>query len=476
MVDDSDVTRAMVVRLLQRAGFETSTATDGVVGVLEAMRNPPDIVVSDLEMTTLDGSQLARCLKTDPATRHLPVIILTSHEEARARFWSLETGADAYLIKGGDPGELVTTVERLLAAAPKPDGRAGTGLPDGPLDVLARVVRALDDNLLESVLSQSLLAAAAGAASLEDAVRAVLDALARVVDCHALAVALESPAEVVVFVSTPAASSADSVSRLATLLGNAVGLTSPDDLRLVELGPASGGGPDLPLDGLVMIPLPARSASAILGLIPRRPREWAHHAEGLVQRVVHPLGLALDNAHLSDRLRDLSAHDGLTRLLNHRTIFERLREEVERSNRYGGELSILLADIDHFKQVNDGYGHPVGDSVLRRVATALRQDLRACDALGRYGGEEFLAVLPSTPLAGASGVAERMRCLVEDARTELSGGDLIQVTASFGVASLAELDPPGRAEDLVNLADRRLYAAKRAGRNRVTSIGGTPEP
>jgi two-component system, cell cycle response regulator len=470
LVDDSDITRAVVARILQRAGHETVLASDGAQGALMAIQNRPDIVVSDLEMPMLDGCQLARMLKSDPATRHLPVVILTSHQEARSRYWSLKTGVDAYVIKESDPEELIATVNRLLNGSGPVTIEPIADHPEDPMGVLVRVVKALDASLLEATLSNAILADAGGAESLEHAVRAVLGTLAQVVDAEALGVAFADKCEVTCLASLPRPLAPPAGWLLASALADRLGPHRDEDVTLTLLGSEVADGSALSLDALVALPLPSREASAILGIVPRSPRDYARLTAPLVEKVVPHVALALDNARLADRLREMSARDGLTRLLNHRTIFERLGEEVDRAARYGGSLAVALADIDHFKRVNDAHGHTVGDTVLRVVAAALRTNLRTCDALGRYGGEEFLAVLPSTDVAGAVRVAERMRRLLSRARVP-GGGSIgrIRVTASFGVACLGELPVGSRVEQLIDLADRRLYLAKHRGRNRVVA-------
>ncbi len=163
-------------------------------------------------------------------------------------------------------------------------------------------------------------------------------------------------------------------------------------------------------------------------------------------------------------LSDLAATDGLTGLKNRRAFQERLGAECETARRHGTPLSLLLLDVDHFKQYNDAYGHPAGDAVLKQVADLLRQTTRDCDYAARYGGEEFVVILPQTSQANAIKAAERCRVFVEAA-----AWDCHAVTASFGVATLSLDNPDG--ESLVAAADRALYAAKYNGRNQVISAG-----
>ena len=161
--------------------------------------------------------------------------------------------------------------------------------------------------------------------------------------------------------------------------------------------------------------------------------------------------------------------DPLTKVYNRRYLDRRLDEEVARSKRYSLELSVFMLDIDHFKRVNDSYGHQAGDVTLIALGKLIKADLRDLDMVYRYGGEEFLIICTNTPIKGATLVAERLRHLIESHPIEISdgfgGNQIIQVTTSIGVASLsANIDSK---EKLVQAADNSLYRAKQEGRNRV---------
>ena len=164
-------------------------------------------------------------------------------------------------------------------------------------------------------------------------------------------------------------------------------------------------------------------------------------------------------------LRDQASHDHLTGLWNRRMILSHLTAEMSRSRRGGKPIAVMLADLDHFKAVNDTYGHPAGDALLREATVRIRSALRAYDAIGRYGGEEFLIVLPDTSTDAALIVAERARACVA-APMEV-GGVSMPLSVSLGVAStgpaLYETD------GLIQAADEALYRAKASGRNRVSS-------
>ena len=165
-----------------------------------------------------------------------------------------------------------------------------------------------------------------------------------------------------------------------------------------------------------------------------------------------------------EELRVQATRDGLTGLYNRTAVLQRLDEELARARRNGGDLSVLLLDVDHFKSVNDRHGHQAGDEVLRQLAATLSGTLRTYDSLGRYGGEELIAVLPGCGTAAAAAVAERMRAAASAAPVGTRAGP-VGVTVSIGAASLGA--GPLDAVTLVAHADAALYRAKQSGRNRV---------
>jgi len=174
--------------------------------------------------------------------------------------------------------------------------------------------------------------------------------------------------------------------------------------------------------------------------------------------------VALDNARLHRIVERQALIDGLTGLANRRQCEETLASELARLERFGGSLALVVADLDWFKDVNDRYGHPAGDAVLREFAALLQETLRNVDLAGRWGGEEFLLILPGTDLEGGAQVAERIRAALAGRIVLSAEGEPIPITASFGVASTP---PATTAAELFSAADAALYEAKRNGKNRV---------
>jgi diguanylate cyclase (GGDEF)-like protein len=184
-------------------------------------------------------------------------------------------------------------------------------------------------------------------------------------------------------------------------------------------------------------------------------------------------GEAVQRARLFDATERLATTDGLTGLTNHRTFQGRLDEHLQAAQRYGRKVSLILCDIDHFKSVNDTYGHPVGDQVLKGVAKVLAKEARTTDVVARYGGEEFAVVMPETDTAGALVIAERIRERIQKMVTETEQGPL-QVTMSLGVATFP-VDAAAKAA-LVERADGCLYHAKRHGRNQSVAACSLERP
>jgi diguanylate cyclase (GGDEF)-like protein len=176
---------------------------------------------------------------------------------------------------------------------------------------------------------------------------------------------------------------------------------------------------------------------------------------------------ALRNA--LEEVERLAITDSLTGLYNHRHLFELAGRELQRARRYQLPLSVMMVDIDEFKRVNDTYGHAMGDQVLQGIAECCRKELREVDVIGRYGGDEFVALLPETGLSAACQVAERLRKSIAERMIDTKAGR-ITVTASLGIAVLDDEHPT--PESLLDRADQALYVAKQNGRNRIWSQFG----
>jgi diguanylate cyclase (GGDEF)-like protein len=219
----------------------------------------------------------------------------------------------------------------------------------------------------------------------------------------------------------------------------------------------------LPFRSWMGVPLEAeKKVLGVISVASQRPQAFSEQDEEMLRALGQQLVGALEKA----RLYELATTDGLTGLLNASTVRAKLADIFTKTLATNGQMAVLMFDIDFFKKVNDTYGHEVGNEVLQHLSKLIRRRLRETDIAGRYGGEEFIVILPQTPVKGALDVAERLRQHIETHPIPTAAGEL-SITASFGVSYLPmpEVTTP---EKLVELADQALYASKRNGRNRVT--------
>jgi diguanylate cyclase (GGDEF)-like protein len=258
------------------------------------------------------------------------------------------------------------------------------------------------------------------------------------------------------------------LSSLSAILGRPLELC---DAAVVPSGGFAVRIPELPLAVVSSDHQTFREAeriliSELLGLV-RAASGGESRYEILERRMLSLQRENLDLIAKNRALSEVTARDTLTGLFNRGYVLEKIDSEMNRAVRHGSPMSFLMLDIDHFKQVNDTYGHPAGDEVLRSVGKLLRESCRIYDIPGRYGGEEFCILLPETKPVNTTAVAERIRNRL--AKTTLNVGEAnINVTASIGVAGL-ESPQEGLVSptSLIDRADRALYAAKSRGRNRV---------
>ncbi|MCP4902496.1 MAG: diguanylate cyclase [bacterium] len=465
VVDDSELTRTVLRRELTEAGFNVAEACDGAEGAAAALQTRPDVVVTDLEMPVMNGFQLSRLLKNDPSTAYIPIVILTSHTESASKFWGFDSGADAYVTKDEASSSLGGVLRHLVDASERPEVEE-EHLGAGAIDVLARVAQQLDAGLMEAKLLNRVLEIGVDKGGLVSAVRTLLALFDTFIDADLFAMAVLENESVRAHLYRPTDSKSGMGLREVTRFLKAT-LGAPDAVvEAVQIdGTLDDKEPDLKMEDAFRIDFALRQARGCLALWPRNAEEFEGLPKELLLKVLPPAGLVIDNVRLAEHLWELSTHDELTGLLNHRAIIAKLSEEMERRERYGSSCSVILGDVDKFKNINDTYGHPVGDVVLREVAKRLQLALRTTDAIGRYGGEEFLIVLPNSDDEHARQAARRLcEGLRNEAFEEIESGITIRVTASFGVASAEELAADASDRDLLSLADSRLYKAKSAGR------------
>ena len=248
-----------------------------------------------------------------------------------------------------------------------------------------------------------------------------------------------------------------------------------DPLYAVERDRWAREGVNVPTSSCIAIPFSMRAEQVgvfflrTLGDDPPLTQADSEFAQAVINAAVgaiekaHDLETAVRD---KDRLEKLASTDSLTGCINRRVLIERLTSELERARRYNLVLSVLLMDLDRFKEVNDTFGHLIGDSVLSQLGELLRREVRSADSVARYGGEEFVIVMPETSIEGAIVFADRLRERVASHNFGAAGAEPLWITISVGVASYPD-ERVTSAESFIALADQALYQAKRDGRNLV---------
>jgi diguanylate cyclase (GGDEF)-like protein/PAS domain S-box-containing protein len=219
------------------------------------------------------------------------------------------------------------------------------------------------------------------------------------------------------------------------------------------------------IHSMVCVPIESHgSVVGVINVISAAPDFFTSvHAERIVA-FAHQAAVAFENARLFERAEYLSLTDSLTELYNMRYFVNVARQEFERVQRNNRTLSVVMADIDHFKNVNDSHGHDMGDFALIEIAARIKNNVRTMDTIARYGGEEFIILMPETDLTAASQIAERIRRMIADNPID-NKGTAVSATLSLGVAEIEK--NMGSLDELIKLADQALYKAKANGRNRV---------
>jgi len=401
-------------------------------------------------MPSISGVQLCRLLRAEPSTVDVPVVLL-GPEGRRNRFWAERAGASAYVVQGR-MGDLV----RALAHAMRPsavDDSFSTVAPEGATEVRDRIAAHFDEALFESVIAAEVRQLAV-TGSFDRLFDLFAQFVSQVTSYRWLALSTISPPRLGLHTRASARRQSEQEARAVMRSAESTPLLCIED----DDAFADEAGPDV-------IVLPVVFGSTHLGDIAIAPRAPSHPGDqALVAVLARELGGALRVATLVEETQRLATVDALTGLRNRRVFVEATVREVARTQRYGDPLTVILLDVDHFKHVNDTFGHAAGDIVLAAVGQTIATTARTTDLCARFGGEEFVVALTATGPEGGLLAAERLRAAVEALELHAANGTRIEVTASFGVASCQRGDS---LESLIDRADRAMYAAKSSGRNRV---------
>ncbi|MEH6474986.1 MAG: PleD family two-component system response regulator [Sneathiella sp.] len=426
--------------------YDVITAYNGLDALELATEKSPDLILLDVMMPQMDGFEVCRRLKKDPATAHIPVIMVTALSETADRVQGLEAGADDFLTKPVNDVALFARVKSLLRLKMMMDEfrlREATSFDLGVInpneDVGENILRgrilAIDDNEFSSRQLQQIFADEYDVTIESDMEEAQV--LARGGDFDLAVVSLGITAfDPLRFCSRIRTFEETRQLPLLTLVDEA------DTARLVK-------GLELGVNDYVMRPIDKNEL-----IVRTRTQVLRKQYQDRLRHNYH-------------RSMELAVTDGLTGLYNRRYMTNHLATLQQSPNPEFKPVSLLIMDIDFFKRVNDTHGHDVGDEVLKQFSSRMSKSVRGIDLACRYGGEEFVVLMPDTDLAVATGVAERLRREVADFPFRVPKSDLeLEISCSIGVA-MSGTDENG--DSLLKRADEALYQAKRDGRNRVVT-------
>jgi len=474
LVDDSETVTEMLSWLLGSAGYVIEPAGDGVKGVRAAFRRVPDIVVMSTRLPRLDGIQACRLLKADPATRDVPVILLTSEEAGADRLHATRAGADRCLLRDVSPEEALPAVRECLAGkAPRPEvGAEPGGTPPDDIEILSRVNGVLDATLFEASMLNEIAHVGREVDDFEATARELFQLLREIAPAEALGAVFSDGVYsegVSVFPDEAGDPFRAEVRQRTERLRDEAGVPfAPDRVMWTGIqGGVRGSGGLAPGSLVARSVCTVRAGAMVKGLMAVYSgfEEAALGGPATKETLLRQAFMVLENAWLYRQIARISVTDGLTGLTNVRHFREQAQQEHSRARRHNDPYSVLMMDIDHFKKINDLYGHPVGDTVLREIAAIFREAVRLTDLPARYGGEEFVVFLPRTRLPEASIVGERIREAVER-KVFAAPSPMIRCTVSVGIADYLP-GTEGTEKTVIERSDQALYSAKRGGRNRV---------
>ena len=449
VVDDIPANVRLLEAKLMAEYFEVLTASDGPSALEVANAQAPDLILLDVMMPGMDGFEVAERLKADPKTRHIPIVMVTALTDTADRVRGLEAGADDFLSKPVNDIALFARVRSLARLKVMMDELRVRHATTGEMDIVGEVPQDAEEDAANGqillVESEDLLAR-----RLTEFLTEAGHRIRRVThSAEALELGRE-PGLDLIMVSLSLAGedglrlcsqfrSQEETRHIPILLI----LDENDLVRLAK-------GLDIGVTDYLIRPI---DHNELLARTRTQVRRRRYHDK------LHQM---LDNS------VSLAYTDALTGIYNRRYMDAHLDRKILEIADTQKPVSVMMLDIDHFKLVNDTYGHASGDEVLKAMAQRISGGIRDFDLLARYGGEEFVVIMPSTPADISVIVAERLCRIIEGAPFEITGNQTpIIITASIGVATTT--DPTETAEALMRRADTALYQAKNGGRNQVRS-------
>lgn len=445
VVDDIPANVKLLEAKLLREYYDVITATNGKEAIVKAKSESPDIILLDVMMPEMDGFEACKILRSDPETAHIPVVMVTALSEKADRIHGLEAGADDFLTKPINDMALFARVKSLVRLKVMIDElrlRGQTGVQFG-IDQSGQLVSVKDAKIM--VIDDDAIQGKQIAEKLS-----IINQSINVVLEPESAISIINNEEYDLIIVSTQMLDADGL-RICSQIRSSENGRNVSIIMLVDEDDSFTllKGLELGVNDYIMTPVDVNELVARVKTQILRKR----YQEALRSNYKNSLSLAVT--------------DGLTGIYNRRYMDTHLENVMEECLEVPKSMGLMILDIDHFKEVNDTYGHDVGDQIIKQFANRIMEGIRPADMAVRYGGEEFVVIMPGTDIEHSQAVAERIRINMEKNPFEVStpDGKLIK-TCSIGVTSLNRAGGD-TAKTVVKRADEALYEAKNSGRNKV---------
>ena len=467
IIDDSKTQLTSLRLFLGRHNLDVITAENGIEGYKKIIECPPDIVVCDVLMPTLNGYQFCRLLKNNPLTQKIPIILLTSLNQNIDRFWGHQAGADLFISKNCELTDLVANINKIITLNPVEEGIKKTILNTPALKnaLQAKINDILDTSLMEATIMNEFRKLSKNIEDTDKFLKSFFVLLSSLFNYNFSYLYFYDnnySEKTKIYVSTEGYeySSQCQQTILKSLLEENI---QPEiqEINTEKLLKMPSDNTEFKTKYFLELDINGTKVAKIC-LCSYETIDYESFQ--FFEVVKNEIALMAKIWNLYTQTKYLSITDGLTMLYNRRYFFENIEREFIRAERYNSPLSAAMLDIDFFKKINDTYGHQAGDSVLKFLSETITAQLRKTDLIFRYGGEEIIILLPETTKEQASIPLERLRKYIENSTIEYNNQE-IKFTVSIGLSEKNDKMPT--YEELVYASDEALYKAKNSGRNRI---------